>query len=168
MLRILVCLAFTVCVEAFLRPEIWQPKAKSIALSFKKKGDDSSPGGGKEEVSLGVWEGVKRFLPDVVRARFEKSFAAPVTETNMRYRLILLQQKRQMRRHVITRITRWLPDIQFETAAEIVDTAIAEEKALVRVLNSLDEAKFLRKMLMSADPPVTCEIMDDKDGTVIP
>ena len=163
MIHVFYLLLLTLCVEAFFRPEICQ--AKSAALSFKKKGGDSTPG--KEEGSLGVWEGVKRFLPDVVRARFEKSFAAPVTETNMRYRLILLQQKRQMRRHAITRITRFLPDIQFETAAEIVDTAIAEEKALVRVLNSLDEAKFLRKMLLSADPPVPCEIMDDKDGSVV-
>ena len=143
-----------------------QPKERS-SLSFKRREDESgcsNDGGG----GGGFWNGVKRFLPGVVRARLERSFAAPAPDTSMRYRLILKQQKRQLRRHAITRITRFLPDIQFETAAEIVDTSIQDEKALIRVLNSLDEAKYLRKMLISADPPVNCEIMDDKDGSVIP
>ena len=41
------------------------------------------------------------------------------------------------RRHVITRILRYFPDIKWETAADIVDTAVFDGKALVRVLNSL-------------------------------
>jgi len=136
-------------------------------LSFKRR-DDESDCNNNGDGGSGFWNGVKRFLPGVVRARLEKSFAAPAPDTSMRYRLILKQQKRQLRRHAITRITRFLPDIQFETAAQIVDTSIQDEKALIRVLNSLDEAKFLRKMLLSADPPVNCEIVDDKDGSVIP
>ena len=40
------------------------------------------------------------------------------------------------RRHIITRLRRYLPDLSWETAEQIVDTSIEEEIALVRVFNS--------------------------------
>jgi hypothetical protein len=71
------------------------------------------------------------------------------------------------RRHVITRLTRYFPDLTFETASDIVDTALINDIALVRVTNSKQEAAFATEMLRKADPPIPAEIYDERTDEVL-
>ena len=162
--KLWVALAATV-VSAFMLPS--RSRSAPGSLYFKPKGDDGPDATNNEEGEGGVWRSIKRFLPGVVRARLEKNYAAPVEETGMRFRVVLLSPRRQLRRHAVTRLTRWLPDLTFESAADIVDTAIRDERALVRVFNSLDEALYLQRVLAQADPPVVAEVIDNKKGDVL-
>lgn len=162
---LLICL-FVVSAEAFVQLHV----RSSIILSrvlFKKTEDNG--GDGNDDNEFGVWKSIKRFLPDIVKARIEKSYATPLADSGYRYHIRILKPPENARRHTITRLTRYFPDLQYETAADIVDKAMesSEEKALVRVLNSLKEATYLRKMLISADPPVPCEIYDEKENTIV-
>eukprot|EP01035_Chromulina_nebulosa_P039680 gene39680-53643_t len=109
----------------------------NFGLFFKQKGDDSKDEGENPGILSSIWKGIKRFVPDVTKAKIEKSYEVPQTEGGYRYHIRLVGSNVNNRRHVITRILRYFPDIKWETAADIVDTAIFDGKALVRVLNSL-------------------------------
>ena len=59
--------------------------------------------------------------------------------------------------------------MQFETAQDIVDTAIesASGKSLVRVFNSKDECFEIADVLGLADPPVFTEVYDSRRDKII-
>ena len=148
--------------EAFFAPRL-QRRAphSSTKVHFKEKGQ----GEGETRSNPG-W--LTRFLPAVVRARFEKSFAVPEPDTGNRYHIRLLRVEPKMKRHAVTRLQRFLPgDISWETASEIVETAIREEKSLIRVCTSLREATELQQMLRLADPAVATEVYDSRKDEVL-
>ena len=94
----------------------------------------------------------------------------PEPETELGYRFQIRLTKRgntRDKRHIITRIMRFLPDIQWETACEIVDNAWQNDISVVRVLNSKKEAKELQAVLGRADPPVYVEVFDTKVGDLV-
>ena len=106
-------------------------------LNFKKQKDinDGTDENRKEESPL--WEGIKKFLPNVSRAKIEKSYAEPIPDSGYRYEVRLVEANSKDRRHIITRIIRYLPDLNWETVEDIVDTSILDGKSLVRVFNSM-------------------------------
>lgn len=71
------------------------------------------------------------------------------------------------KRHIITRIMRYLPDISYQTAEAMVDEALLNSVALVRVLNSKKEASDLVQLFKRADPPVRIECFDAATNEVI-
>ena len=68
---------------------------------------------------------LSRFVPGIFKKKSEKP--ATETDTAMRYELRLKDVDIENRRHVTTRLQRYLPDLQFETAQSIVDAAIESE-----------------------------------------
>lgn len=109
-----------------------------------------------------------RFLPRVVRAKIKKSYAVPEPDSSLRWHLRLLPPPdRSLKRHTITRLLRFLPDLKWETAEAIVDTAILKERALVRVYNSKQQAQDIARDLALADPPIVCEIFDARTNELL-
>ena len=144
------------------------PSARRTALQFQKREDDdnnkNNKQGGDNEGEAGLW----RFLPRILRARLQKTFATPEEDTGNRYHLRILapQKGPEMRRHTITRLVRFL-DLEYESAADIVRTAYEEERALARVMTSLDSALEVKRQLLSADPPVSCEVYDARTNQIV-
>lgn len=137
---------------------------------FKKKDDDNDNNGnddGSNDGGKKGWSKLLQFLPTFRRAQFEKSYDSPQTDSSQRYMVRLLQAKSNQRRHVITRLLRFCPDLVFETAADIVDTALVDGISLVRVFNSERDAKYLVEMLKKADPPISAEVYDNKNGEIL-
>ena len=91
----------------------------SNRLYFQKTGTES--GGGSESKAP--------FFSRIVPGIFKKKVQKPQTETDtsMRYELRLKDADVKNRRHITTRLQRYLPDLQFETAQDIVDAAIESE-----------------------------------------
>ena len=144
------------CVHCYLP----SPRSKQRKIYFKKKNDDNSN-------NNGIWSRIIRFLPDFRRVEITKSYNEVAPDTGNRYMLRLIQPKNNDRRHCITRLTRFLPDLTYETAADIVDLALVEGISLVRVFNSIKEAEYLAKMLRMADPPINVQIYDSKTDNVV-
>jgi len=76
----------------------------SFQLDFKRQGEEGGEGVGEKKSS-----GLLRFLPDFLRSRLEKSFEEPKEELGYRYQLRLKKPLSADRRHVITRIQRFIP-----------------------------------------------------------
>jgi len=131
-------------------------------MCFKKKSDDSNSNNDGN-----IWSKIIRFLPGFRRVEITKSYNEAATDTGNRYMLRLVQPKNNDRRHCITRLTRFLPDLTYETAADIVDLALVEGVSLVRVFNSIKEAEYLAKMLRMADPPINVQIYDSRTDNVV-
>ena len=164
LLFLLVASTFGLQVSSSKRKKTSSNRIPKIEFKYNDNDIDSNKPATER---TGIWQSLKRFLPDVVKARFEKSYATPRPDFFNRYSIrISKPQDSKMRRHTITRLVRFF-DLNFDSAATIVDLAISEEKALVRTINSLSEAKFLKKMLLSADPPVECEIFDEREKEII-
>ena len=89
---------------------------------FQKKDDSGATGGGNENKEPPY---LSRFVPGIFKKKMEKPETE--TDTSMRYELRLKNVDVKNRRHVTTRLQRYLPDLQFETAQEIVDIAIESE-----------------------------------------
>ena len=105
----------------------------TTSLHFKREGDGSESGGSSDG---GGWiQRIARFINPVQKARLEKSYEQTQNELGYRYMLRLIQPKSSERRHCITRLMRFLPDLTFETAGEIVDAATSEGVGLIRVYN---------------------------------
>lgn len=141
-----------------------------LKINFKKKGaeggDNGGDGGsGGDEGSW--WRKISRFLPGVQRSKLEKSFETPVPEIGDRYMVRLVNPQIKNRRHIITRLIRFLPDLKYESAGEIVDLALDNGVSLIRVFNSLKDTEFLCDMLRKADPPIRVEVYDNKKGELI-
>ena len=130
-------------------------------IYFKKKSDDNNSNNDN------ILSRIIRFLPGFRRVEITKSYDEALPDTGNRYMLRLIQPKNNDRRHCITRLTRFLPDLTFETAADIVDLALIEGISLVRVFNSIKEAEYLAKMLRKADPPVNVQVYDSKTDQIV-
>eukprot|EP01039_Chlorochromonas_danica_P008803 gene8803-9707_t len=141
--------------------------SSSTALHFKRgEGDESKDG--KKPSDGGMWQKIKRFLPGVKQAKLEKSFAAPKADSGNRYHIRLVDPEVLNKRHITTRLLRYFPDLSWGTASEIVEKGLENGVALVRVVESLNEAEYLVNMLRTADPPVKAEIYDSKLDEVLP
>jgi hypothetical protein len=130
MFRIFLILAFSVIFASFLVPisgllpqvllrRIDIPRVIDSSVYFKesKKGQERE----EPERPSGGW---RRFIPAIIRNRLEKRQPDQLTETGNRYYLRLINTKKRDKRHTITRIIRFIPDIKWNTAEEIVDAAI--------------------------------------------
>lgn len=106
-----------------------------IILKFKKSADNYENSNDGNLISS-IWSGIKRFLPKTSRVTIAENYDVPNPDSGYRYHLRLVNGKLADRRHIITRLRRYLPDLSWETAEQIVDTSIEEEIALVRVFNS--------------------------------
>lgn len=136
-----------------------RPLEDGLKLQFKKRAE----GGNSDE---GFFSKLKSYIPGLRRS----TATMPEPETELGYRFqIRLTKKGNTRdkRHIITRIMRFLPDIQWETACEIVDNAWQNDASVVRYLNSKKEAQELQAVLGRADPPVCVEVFDIKKGEIV-
>jgi hypothetical protein len=71
-------------------------------LFFKQKGDDSNKDEGENPGILSsIWKGIKRFVPDVTKAKIEKSYEVPQTEGGYRYHIRLVGSNGTMLFHVL-------------------------------------------------------------------
>lgn len=122
------------------------------------------------------------------------TYKSPQQDSGNRYEVRLINASRVKKRHIITRLRRYLPDLSWETAEWIVEIAVEEGAALVRVLNNKvrlahlspllnancfyvvvliicvhtqNDAAYLVDMLNKADPPVTLEVYDTKKQEVV-
>ena len=70
--------------------------------------------------------------------RSKESSSESQPDSSSRYHLRLRNVDSAHRRHTTTRLVRYLPDLVFETAQEIVDQAIQSDsgKSLIRCFNS--------------------------------
>lgn len=122
------------CFQTVLHTRVKSRSIKHHPLSFKEqqKGDEEAG-----NIFNSAWKGIKRFLPGVTRAKIDQTYETPEYESGNRYSIRLLQPDKKFKRHTITRIRRYLPDIEWETAESIVDDAIINGISLIRVVNSL-------------------------------
>ena len=79
-------------------------------------------------------------------------FGQPQPDAGNRYHIRIRDIGDVNRRHVVTRLLRFFPDLTYETASDIVDTALVNKVALVRITNSKEEAAFATDMLNKAHP----------------
>lgn len=75
-------------------------------------------------------------MPKTSRSRLIETYKTPLEDTGNRYEVRLVNVNQAKKRHTITRLRRYLPDLSWETAEGMVDLAIDEGAALIRVLNS--------------------------------
>jgi hypothetical protein len=113
------------------------------------------------------WKSILRFIPGLSRARIEKTYESELEDTGNRYMIRLIMKSSSERRHTITRIQRFFPDILWETAEDIVDTALVNGISLIRVVNSRTDAEYLVDMLRRADPPITVEVFDNRKNEIV-
>jgi len=113
------------------------------------------------------WKSILRFIPGLSRARIEKTYESELEDTGNRYMIRLIMKSSSERRHTITRIQRYFPDILWETAEDIVDTALVNGISLIRVVNSRTDAEYLVDMLRRADPPITVEVFDNRKNEIV-
>jgi hypothetical protein len=133
--------------------QVKTPTKKGTRIHKKEK-DGSNNGG--------FLQGLKKLIPGANRVGTEESFGVEETSGSQRYHLHLLKGDEQFKRHTITRIMRHIPDINWETAEDIVTTSFESEKALLRVVASLKEAKYIHDVMRGADPPIYVEVFDTK------
>lgn len=146
-------------------------------LNFQKQENDNNN-------KPSMWQSVKGFF----RSKFLKSNIPKTDPSSNRYHLRLIHspfsgnisnvssliQVQMMislfigsRRHEVTRILRYLPDITWDTADDIVMNSRREGKSLVRVFGSLNDAEYIARMLKAAEPPVQVELYDSKNDTIL-
>ena len=126
-----VILAILAVTESFRLAEKSSAAVRISKVSFQKDDENNNP----EKKSF--LDGLKRFIPGVVRARLEKTYNIPQEEPGNIYEVRLLNPSAIDRRHVITRIMRFFPGITWETAEEVVSNAIKEGFAVIRIFNSM-------------------------------
>lgn len=88
------------------------------------------------EAGGGFWGNLKRFLPLVTQAKLDKSFAKEVPDGGNRYHVRLINPDPQLKRHTITRITRFFPDISWQRAEQIYNKANSDGTALIQIMTS--------------------------------
>jgi hypothetical protein len=162
-----------VCLH--LNPKISSSISQSTSQLWFKKGnkksdDDGQYGGDDGEEgnqSGGSWfQGLKRFMPAITRARMDQKLE-PEPNSRARWHLRLVSPISLDRRHIITRLTRFLPDLTWETAADIVDMGIRNGKSLIRMFQSREQAEEISRCLLRADPPVHVELYDEEEDEVV-
>jgi hypothetical protein len=107
---------------------------KHKARNFRKeeKHTDGNSGG----VLGTIWKGIRRFLPGTSKAKLAETYNTPLSDPGNRYHVRLINVVPSHKRHTVTRLRRYVPDLTWETAESMVDSAIKTGAALVRVLNS--------------------------------
>ena len=144
-------------------------KGSATKHYFKKKGEGEGDGNNREGGSEGgFFSRLKSYIPGLRRSPATKP--EPEPELGYRFQIRLMKKNNTRdRRHIITRIMRYFPDIKWETACDIVDQAFQSEQGLsvVRVLNSRQSALELQDLLLRAAPPVRVEVFDTKSGEVV-
>ena len=148
--------------------EVAKFSESSTKLYFKKKNDRGGDSNGDNDRTKGFFSRLKSFIPALRKSKAQKP--EPQTELGYRFQIRLTRRNNTRdRRHIITRIMRYFPDIKWETACDIVDQAFQSEQGLsvVRVLNSRQTALELKDILQRADPPVRVEVFDTKLGEVL-
>lgn len=139
----------------------------SETILYFKRGEDkgSDDDDRNEQKKQGLWSLVQRLNP------FTKTQvlleAEPNVDTGMRYQVRLRNPDARQKRHVITRITRYLPDLSYQTAEDIFEDALSRGIALLRVLNSRSEAEELAGYFRRANPPVEVDIFDLKQEVIL-
>eukprot|EP01033_Poteriospumella_lacustris_P010875 gene10875-7734_t len=123
----------------------------------------------QDDIPQLVQEAAHLFLSPPTRAKIAKSYDVVAPDDRMRFHLRLRDQARvsDAPRHVITRITRYFPDISYDFAKQIVARAREEGAALVRVFSSLSDAEEAVELFRRADPPIHCEIFDAKTEELV-
>lgn len=146
----------------------------SFSLDFRTRDEPSdSPDASRQLNDKGdkesFWGVFNRFLSPLTRAKIAKSYDMTAPDNRMRYHVRLRDQARvsDAPRHVITRITRYFPDISYDFAKQIVSRAREEGVALVRVFSSLSDAEDAVELFRRADPPIHCEIFDAKTEELV-
>ena len=112
-----------------------KPFRSKIALKFQSNSDDRSKN--MDENKKSIWESLLKFIPGVSRAKLEKTYSTPAEDFGNRYHIRLMEPEKRFKRHVITRLIRYFPDLSWQTAEDIFETAASEGKALIRVVSSL-------------------------------
>ena len=132
---VILCLLIVLFGEAFFVSKAFSSTNKKVSkLSFKKTDDSNNSESSQGSSFL---EKIKRFLPWNRRVTLQKTYEEVETSSGMRYHIRLLDPKDlKFKRHIVTRILRYFPDITWETAESIVNQANNEGAALLRVLNS--------------------------------
>lgn len=146
----------------------------AVSLGFRTRDQpDESPDAARPLVDKSdkesFWGVFSRFLSPPTRAKIAKSYDVVAPDDRMRFHLRLRDQARvsDAPRHVITRITRYFPDISYDFAKQIVARAREEGAALVRVFSSLSDAEEAVELFRRADPPIHCEIFDAKTEELV-
>ena len=169
LLIILLCLISN--TTSFILHGINNHRKSMNSLKFQKKNNNNNnDNNDKDKGKGGFFNGIKRFIPAIVRNRLEKD-VTPETNSSNRYEVRLVNVSPLDRRHVTTRLLRYLPDLTYETAQDIVDRCIDSDtdpkKSLIRVFNSIKRANYLSDMLKVADPSIQNEIYDSKDNIIL-
>jgi hypothetical protein len=133
-------------------------------LYFNRGNNDNNDDG---DNNGGIFKSILKFIPGLSRARIEKTYESEEVDSGNRYMIRLIMKSSSDRRHTITRIQRFFPDIVWETAEDIVDTALVNGVSLIRVVNSVREAEYLVDMLRKADPPIVVEVFDNRKNEII-
>ncbi len=165
----LLCLLSSASSFLLYRINIQRTSVNSLYFQ-KKNNNNNGDNTDKDRESGGFFKGIKRFMPAIVRNRLEKDVTSE-TDSSNRYEVRLVNVSPLDRRHVTTRLLRYLPDLTYETAQDIVDRCIDSDndpkRSLIRVYNSLKRATYLSDMLKIADPAIQNEIYDSKDNTIL-
>ena len=106
-------------------------------------------------------------IPQRKKELKEKQYDEPQPDHGYRYHIRIVEPDVHDKRHICTRILRFFPDMNWETAEDIVDTALVERIAVVRILNSLEDGEYLLDMLRKADPPIGAHLYDSKTNEIM-
>lgn len=106
----------------------------NMALHFRTDRGEAQGGDGGFIGSL--WKGIQRFLPGTSKARLAETYSSSQSDPGHRYHVRLTNASPRNKRHIITRLRRYLPDLTWQTAEHMVDRAIENGASLVRVLTS--------------------------------
>ena len=123
---------FHIC-HALLNSKVCGHKPTTGFTIKFKDGEDSDKSSDQKPSFL---ENLKRYLPWTSQAKVEKSYNTPLPSSRMRFHFRLRNPDVNFKRHIVTRIIRYFPDISWETAEDIVARAEEEGASLIRVLSS--------------------------------
>jgi hypothetical protein len=152
---------FLLPLDAFKTLKASKKPTKNVELFFNSQKNNES-----SRQSDGIFSRVLRSIPWF---RSKEQLSTPQPDSSQRYHLRLRRPLTRDRRHVTTRLTRFFPDLTFETAQSIVDAAIESDNgiSLIRVFNSIKDVKYYYDMLRLADPPVIAEIYDTRTNDIV-
>ena len=103
-------------------------------LHFQR--NDHKNSGTDENFFGSIWRTIRKFLPTISKARLKETYNIPLADSGNRYHVRLIDATVSEKRHIITRLKRYITDLTWQTAEGMVDTAIEEGKALIRVVNN--------------------------------
>jgi len=144
-------------------PSPVKSKTNKLRLHYRKATNPSDDADNSSGANSSV--GIKKRISSFWNSLTGRAEAQP--SSGNRFELRLVNPSAINKRHITTRLMRYLPDLRFETATEIVSVAIGDGKSLIRVFNSRSEADDVANMLRIADPPILTELYDNKKQEVL-